>query len=512
MLFSEEDQVIFRLETFVDANPTIYPSETIRIGYRYIFNRNFSLTKEEIPLLEANGFHKIGEKVFQDSVTGTITTVEISQVAETVAPGTYTFGPSEISGKSYTENAVGTREYSKEEYSAKASGVTIVVHPFPEKNKPASFNGAVGQFTMDVVLLTPAEMAVGDKILLQIKIVGPGEINYIPFPEICCQPGFSGFFKMSDLPPTEKIGDKSKVFVLEMRPQSESINEIPPIEFSFFNPINETYVTITSDPIPVKVHPLNNEPPVVPTKPSGPPDQAKTTEIEIQSVYPLSSFWYSNIVNEKLKFASSSYVEAEKTNIVATRAVGFNLALEIYTSLEKKLSSAKLYYNIANCYFQVAQYSLAIFYYNKALKLAPREPRILQNLEVAQAKQGLSQNSSVNYFSMSERLRVFYIVLGAAIVFFFINTFLFRIFSAITLICILSFMYTIYFVKAEGVIITSSVIYQDAGTQYAKVSEKPILAGFRVAVLDEAQKGTWLKIQAQDGTIGYVPSNNIRLF
>ncbi len=292
-------KVVLGLEPFIDGNNTIYPHQRIKVGYRYIYNYNFTLTKEEIPLLVADGFRKIGDKDFKETTRDGITTLEVSLVIEALKPGVYSFGPSVIQGKAYIEDESGRKQYSQSEYSAQAPVVTIKVDPFPERNKPASFQGAIGDFTMDLTLLSPAEVTVGDKMQLQITISGTGEIENVPMPEVCCQPGFSGFFKLSDLPPTEKVEDSKKMFVVELRPLSDSIHEIPPLEFSFFNPATITYSTVKSKPIPIKVIPLKGEPPA--EEPQSPPAAkaeqapAKPGAIEVEGNYQLTSTDLSNM-------------------------------------------------------------------------------------------------------------------------------------------------------------------------------------------------------------------------
>ena len=59
-------------------------------------------------------------------------------------------------------------------------------------------------------------------------------------------------------------------------------------------------------------------------------------------------------------------------------------ALQAYQKIEKQdLESASLYYNMANIYYRSNQVAPAIYYYEKALKLAPNDKDILFNLEFA---------------------------------------------------------------------------------------------------------------------------------
>jgi len=59
-------------------------------------------------------------------------------------------------------------------------------------------------------------------------------------------------------------------------------------------------------------------------------------------------------------------------------------ALEAYQKIEKQeLKSASLYFNMANIYYKTNQVAPAVYYYEKALKIAPNDKDIQFNLEFA---------------------------------------------------------------------------------------------------------------------------------
>lgn len=62
----------------------------------------------------------------------------------------------------------------------------------------------------------------------------------------------------------------------------------------------------------------------------------------------------------------------------------FNEALETYHILtDSSWSSASLFYNMGNTYFRLGENGKAILYYEKALKLSPKDPDIQYNLNFA---------------------------------------------------------------------------------------------------------------------------------
>lgn len=285
-----------KLEATLEAPAEIYPGTRFKVVYRYIFNDNIELAKEELPLFQGKGFLKIGTEEAKDIQQGAYSMRVISQTLEATKPGSYKFDSSLIQGRVYRNDPFGGHIYLQPMLSSTTQPMTITVLPFPEKGKPASFNGAVGTFTdFSVKLLSAPTMSVGDKIALDIKISGKGQMGTVTLPDLCCQPGFSGVFQLSDLPPTEKIVDTTKEFTVEMRPLIADITAIPSAEFSFFIPESKTYGLLHSKPIPITVKALPKpvqEQPAAKPKTASPVDWRKVshepTPIEIISIAKLT--------------------------------------------------------------------------------------------------------------------------------------------------------------------------------------------------------------------------------
>lgn len=226
---------------------------------------------------------------------------------------------------------------------------------------------------------------------------------------------------------------------------------------------------------------------------------------------------------KQLEAANSFYVEGEKAGTIAERKNAFNQSLEIYQSLEHAYSptfgNGKLYFNIANCYYQLEQYPLAIYYYDTAHVLRPRDLKVVQNLQTAQEKLGIAPDKTKDTISISlpERLQIFFglslLTLGFASMQIWFPMVIFKrlalLFGILSVIVFLNLAYIKFLAPVEGVIIHGTSLYRDAGEQYAKVSEKPLLAGIKVEVLDTKANGTWLKIQTPDGSLGFIPKDSI---
>lgn len=283
---SKATKPLLRLEASVDGSKSLYPGQRTRLVYYYFYSGNIGLTAEKLPLLDAEGFIKIGEKEINDYVQGNVSVREISQQVEAVAPGKYTFGPSLIEGHS-----------NSEKLSSEAPPVVLTVMPFPETDKPASFNGAVGQFTFKTSLLSSSDMTLGDEITLGLIISGKGNLKNITVSDLCCQPGMSGFFRLSDIPPAEKIEGDTKTIAAKIRPLNTLIKEVPSLEFSFFDPKSSKYVVLHSESIPITIKPgpSQTEEQAAPSKPQIQQAEQEIKNkptpapIQIESIVPLKS-------------------------------------------------------------------------------------------------------------------------------------------------------------------------------------------------------------------------------
>lgn len=128
----------------------------------------------------------------------------------------------------------------------------ITVKPIPEQGRPANYRGAVGQYRI-VSEASPAVIKVGDPITLNIGIEGKGPMDLLRAPALNEQEDLISDFKVPDQPLAGFVDGTQKVFSTTIRPLTEGSQEIPGIQYSYFDPKQETFVSIKSDPIPVTV-------------------------------------------------------------------------------------------------------------------------------------------------------------------------------------------------------------------------------------------------------------------
>ncbi|MFT4552914.1 MAG: hypothetical protein ACI9S8_001546 [Chlamydiales bacterium] len=243
----------FLLEAFVNGGDEVYPGQKLELGYRIYNIKEIDLTAQDLPLLEAQGFKRIGEKNGITYRSGQYTVQEWKQVVEAASPGTVSFGPSLIEGFAYEVDFFGRKTYVKPRLRAEANGLRVEVLAFPEENRPENFSGMLGDYSLDVSLLSKAEARVGDKLELKVVISGEGEFSTIKLLNFSSFSGFAEDFRFGDLPPAGQEVNSSLIYHQELRPLSSSVTSIPPLELACFNPITRQYYSLRSKPIPIRV-------------------------------------------------------------------------------------------------------------------------------------------------------------------------------------------------------------------------------------------------------------------
>jgi hypothetical protein len=138
--------------------------------------------------------------------------------------------------------------------------ITAQALPLPQDNVPASFHGAIGNYTL-ALSAGPTNVLVGDPITVRAQIAGHGALDAIPPPD------FSGWKDFKCFPPSVKTEfsdalhlEGTKTFEEIVTPQSTNVDSLPEIVFSFFNPDDGQYHTLTQPSIPLVVRPAGATP------------------------------------------------------------------------------------------------------------------------------------------------------------------------------------------------------------------------------------------------------------
>ena len=147
--------------------------------------------------------------------------------------------------------------FGGKKYNRKGVPVTVEVIPLPTEGRPDGFDPAnVGKYTISAKL--GAKNAVVDQPLpVQIIISGTGNIEMVVPPEVEFPEGVKSY----DPQVTDNV--EKRHFVIGGRKKIEYIIiptkpgklVIPPVKFSFFDPVAEKYETVQSKALPIEVEP-----------------------------------------------------------------------------------------------------------------------------------------------------------------------------------------------------------------------------------------------------------------
>lgn len=131
--------------------------------------------------------------------------------------------------------------------------VTIDVKPLPS-GKPASFLGAVGNFTMTSSISSDRVKA-NEAVTIKVKISGNGNIKLIKNPEVIFPNDFDVYDPKveTDIKTSTSGVSGSKTIEYMAIPRYAGDFEIPAIAFSYFDPKTGTYKTVTSEPYKLHV-------------------------------------------------------------------------------------------------------------------------------------------------------------------------------------------------------------------------------------------------------------------
>jgi hypothetical protein len=139
------------------------------------------------------------------------------------------------------------------EFTAKSNALQINVNQLPQQGAPAGFNGTVGSFTITSEIDKKA-LKTNESATIRLTITGTGNMKLISPPEIKVPSGFEKYEPKvaENINRTVTIGGQ-KVIDYLIIPRTPGDYEIPPIEFSFYNPHEKKYVTLKTNAFKLKV-------------------------------------------------------------------------------------------------------------------------------------------------------------------------------------------------------------------------------------------------------------------
>ena len=262
-----QDDILLRLNL---SRSTVYQGEPIRASLT-LYTRASIAGFEDVKLPSFNGFwsqelpvddyratrQTVNGKVYDSQIikeyllypqqTGTLSIepADITAVAQVVMRTNRAFDPF-FGGGSEVYNV--PRKLT-------TGRVNVTVKELPE-GAPASFTGAVGQFTMDTQLPSQ-ELKANSAASYTVKIAGTGNLTFLQAPKL----SLPSSFELYDVRSTEAIQSSTagtsgyRQFEYPFIARAEGEYDIPAIEFSYFSPEKNAYVTLSSAALTLNVSP-----------------------------------------------------------------------------------------------------------------------------------------------------------------------------------------------------------------------------------------------------------------
>lgn len=169
-----------------------------------------------------------------------------------LANGSYVFGPAKVKGR-IVVGVNDDRTPAVDDVFIIAPALTVNVVPPPEKDRPASFCGAIGRSLKATALLDTAKCKVGDPLTLTVEITGDvGKDNIRP-PLLSETKEVTDFFRVyDDNVETETMAD-GKRFKYRLRPLKPGTIELPSLDVAFYDVENLRYEVVRTDAMPLQV-------------------------------------------------------------------------------------------------------------------------------------------------------------------------------------------------------------------------------------------------------------------
>lgn len=277
-------------DIFIRATPasaTVWQGQQLVIQYRLFFRDGIQLRQSRLTdSWEAEGFWReemdvetrpIPQTVVQNGLRYNVITLKQAAVFPARA-GDLSVDPLRIESEAMLP--AGRRDPFQSLFSMRsryspvelASGtVRVTARPLPD-GAPSSFQGVVGNFTM-TARTDRQQVEVGSSIRLSVTLRGDGNLATLAAPRIQAPAVFETYEPQSTLD-VDRSGNRltgSKTFTYVLIPRANGVFEIPPVEFSWFDPDANSYRTTQSNAVPVTVTGTARVPDVVSATTNGLP-------------------------------------------------------------------------------------------------------------------------------------------------------------------------------------------------------------------------------------------------
>lgn len=258
LLTAETDKVSAYPNEQITLTATFYSAIPLEGNPQYTPPTFKNFTSEELPPV------RNGQKALEDEGTlygySEIKTAlfavsegkaEISEAVVTAnVPVTSAFDPFD---PNFIQNFMNGRSSSAEQKVLKSRPISIKIKPFPA-GAPETFNGAVGSYSMRSSVES-VNYKDGEPFNFTITISGTGNLASVTAPKFTETPDFKVYspqISSSLTKNNDKVGGK-KIFTYVIYPNSSGKKVLPKFVFSYFDPSNRHYYSLTSKQVEIDV-------------------------------------------------------------------------------------------------------------------------------------------------------------------------------------------------------------------------------------------------------------------
>lgn len=146
----------------------------------------------------------------------------------------------------------------------------LTVMPLPEEGRTVRFSGIVGRCAA-AATVEPADTVVGQPMLLSITLTNltfSGHIRNLPEATL---EGLGPEFSITPEPMHVESTSNSKTFTYIVRPLRSGLDVLPALALQVFDPQQNAYRTVRTDPLPIRIEPDGNQTVYLPSKQEKPP-------------------------------------------------------------------------------------------------------------------------------------------------------------------------------------------------------------------------------------------------
>jgi hypothetical protein len=291
------------------SKKSVYLGETVPVEVRLFVDSKVRWDVEEMPVLEGEGFTKVKfPRPRKEIARKDGREFDVMTFRTAISPGKagkVQLGPMDLALVVSIPRAKPNRRRSPldmfsdgffddpfgafgatERRKVQAGAIELEVKPLPANGRPKDFSGAVGQFQM-AAEGAPKKVKVGDPVTLKMRISGKGNFDRVNAPTLIDEIGWHAYPASGDFKGNDELGFSGvKNFEMAVVPE-EKKSAMPQVQFSYFDPEAEKYVTLKSQPAQLTVEggapppPAPLTPAQVAAKPAATPSPEKQPTADI---------------------------------------------------------------------------------------------------------------------------------------------------------------------------------------------------------------------------------------